>query len=557
MEETLGKEADAGGVDEFGIQYKPRTIYTLVEPPDKNGANNSHNGVHGEDEEDDDEFNVMDEPTGAGGNDGSTTDDAIQAALEKAALRSREEQEGAEKEERAFREAQEAAKRKGLLSGKDSDDITEQLLPEDSTADKLILSSNDAFNFNTSSFSEIVGSSSADPPSSPSSSSAVINTSSPSNGRSAITEAKRAYKDIAEVYGSGMGDQSVALLDSLGNNDSNSSSKKADEELRSAAAVSAPAITHKGVNFKVAAIAEEDEEAAELEEQEEERMMQEKIVNEQRVREVWDSIGIPASASASVTATANDNGDMDEFDQQMAADPAGFSSSARAAGATERAALPVKLSYNTSLKYFQNESLLAPFESLIQTTTEEKKSGGWFGGGVKTLNFVNHESELKFPFLVAQVDYDPSIPDHLAMLRSIALALCGPKLPDGTTVTAEMAPMGKHWDAIGFQGMDPRTDLNRSMKMLTLLQTIHMLETDPVLSQSVYKLSTDMRIIGPKTNNRPLDASWPFMCVSVMFTKEAIQALRSGQLNEKCNKLKSVMPVLNRFHHACFKVFAK
>ena len=29
---------------------------------------------------------------------------------------------------------------------------------------------------------------------------------------------------------------------------------------------------------------------------------------------------------------------------------------------------------------------------------------------------------------------------------------------------------GKHWERIGFQGMDPRTDLNRSMKMLSILQ---------------------------------------------------------------------------------------
>jgi hypothetical protein len=30
--------------------------------------------------------------------------------------------------------------------------------------------------------------------------------------------------------------------------------------------------------------------------------------------------------------------------------------------------------------------------------------------------------------------------------------------------------VGKHWEAIGFQGLDPSTDLNRSMKMLTILQ---------------------------------------------------------------------------------------
>ena len=31
-------------------------------------------------------------------------------------------------------------------------------------------------------------------------------------------------------------------------------------------------------------------------------------------------------------------------------------------------------------------------------------------------------------------------------------------------------PVGPHWDYIGFQGLDPCTDVNRSMKMLAILQ---------------------------------------------------------------------------------------
>ena len=32
--------------------------------------------------------------------------------------------------------------------------------------------------------------------------------------------------------------------------------------------------------------------------------------------------------------------------------------------------------------------------------------------------------------------------------------------------------MGPHWEKIGFQGLDPRTDLNRAMKMLSVLQVL-------------------------------------------------------------------------------------
>ena len=51
------------------------------------------------------------------------------------------------------------------------------------------------------------------------------------------------------------------------------------------------------------------------------------------------------------------------------------------------------------------------------------------------------------------------------------------------------------------------------------------------------------------------DNSWPFMCVSIMFTKEAIQTLRSGCLNKKCNNRKSVLSAVHEYHHACFARF--
>lgn len=54
-----------------------------------------------------------------------------------------------------------------------------------------------------------------------------------------------------------------------------------------------------------------------------------------------------------------------------------------------------------------------------------------------------------------------------------------------------------------------------------------------------------------------LDKSWPFMCVGVLITKEAIQALRSGALNETCNRHKDVMKAINEFHHACFSEFGR
>jgi hypothetical protein len=51
------------------------------------------------------------------------------------------------------------------------------------------------------------------------------------------------------------------------------------------------------------------------------------------------------------------------------------------------------------------------------------------------------------------------------------------------------------------------------------------------------------------------DLSWPFMCVSISFTKEALVALRTGELNSWCNKAGNVLSVLHAYHRACFYHF--
>jgi hypothetical protein len=61
--------------------------------------------------------------------------------------------------------------------------------------------------------------------------------------------------------------------------------------------------------------------------------------------------------------------------------------------------------------------------------------------------------------------------------------------------------------------------------------------------------------VAERNANSKNDKSWPFMCVSIMFTREALQALRRGVLNDKCNKHKCVLPVLHQFHRACFAEF--
>lgn len=91
------------------------------------------------------------------------------------------------------------------------------------------------------------------------------------------------------------------------------------------------------------------------------------------------------------------------------------------------------------------------------------------------------------------------------------------------------------------------------------------MESDPSLARRLFTLSQsdhgDVAInkssstAPSSSSSRSVDSSWPFMCVSIMFTKESLQALRRGALNGKCSKRQSVLYVLHEFHRACFAEF--
>ena len=62
------------------------------------------------------------------------------------------------------------------------------------------------------------------------------------------------------------------------------------------------------------------------------------------------------------------------------------------------------------------------------------------------------------------------------------------------------------------------------MKMFAVLQALHMVQITQELTKKVYPMS----ILSPTAETHGRDLSWPFMCVSIMFSKEALQALRAG-----------------------------
>ena len=60
--------------------------------------------------------------------------------------------------------------------------------------------------------------------------------------------------------------------------------------------------------------------------------------------------------------------------------------------------------------------------------------------------------------------------------------------------------------------------------MLAVLQALHMVQLAENLTKKIYPMS----ILSPSVVTQGRDLSWPFMCVSIMFSKEALQALRAG-----------------------------
>lgn len=87
---------------------------------------------------------------------------------------------------------------------------------------------------------------------------------------------------------------------------------------------------------------------------------------------------------------------------------------------------------------------------------------------------------------------------------------------------------------------------------------LHLVDKDFAFAKSLHSLSGSLILSTDTTKLKgSVDNSWPFMCVSIMFTKESIQALRRGDLNKKCNKRQDILSVVHDFHHACFYDFAK
>lgn len=349
-------------------------------------------------------------------------------------------------------------------------------------------------------------------------------------------KAKSALKEIKSIYGNGLGDVEARLLDlNLPTNPESKtlSSRIYKSSTRKSSTKSNPVtVENSSVTANMDKIEEGDEDVELEEELRHVELIEQNEIEQKKLRDEWNIINtISDDILVKKVSIYNDVEANTEID--------------------------LKISHESVFQYFSNLDL-SHLSYLIETADTTRSTTSWLGSKKPTLNYPNCEKDLNFPFLVAQVDYDPSNPYHLGCLKFIYSSLIPQDKSSGASKRISCPVLGSHWERIGFQGINPQTDLNRSMKMFSVLQVVHLLDSDFSFGQVLHHLS-ESNNIAHKSHGRAgdTDRSWPFMCVSIMFTKEAIQALRRGDLNKKCNKRRNILSVVHDFHHACFYDFAR
>ncbi|KAG0721355.1 ELMO domain-containing protein 3 [Chionoecetes opilio] len=187
--------------------------------------------------------------------------------------------------------------------------------------------------------------------------------------------------------------------------------------------------------------------------------------------------------------------------------------------------------------YFMRQDMSHVMGS-IKPTLEPRGINGLFRSlfGPKKLK-AELVDERNMLFAIAQCQFDNSEPIHLQILQTVYKVLTGTKI--------DCPRYGSHWDVIGFQGVDPATDL-RGVGLLGLVQALYLISHEPLLplARDVFRLSHDTH------------SQFPLMVLSINVTRISLQTLREGYLNKECNSRGNVRHVLNQFFTAVlFHIF--
>ncbi|XP_068166749.1 ELMO domain-containing protein 3 isoform X4 [Antennarius striatus] len=200
---------------------------------------------------------------------------------------------------------------------------------------------------------------------------------------------------------------------------------------------------------------------------------------------------------------------------------------------TEDASPTPVISFNEALQFFQTSDLGGLLKNIQPTVRRTGLAAvtRFLFGPPRLQRELLEERDLVFAIAQCQVDNSQAV--HMRVLQTVYKRLVGSKL--------DCPRYGGHWESIGFQGMDPATDL-RGTGFLGLMHPLYFVmdpETLP-LARDIYKLSQH-----PTQN-------FPFSVMSINMTRIALQVLREEALSKECNRRQQVVGVLNDFYVATY-----
>ncbi|CAH3156666.1 unnamed protein product [Porites lobata] len=190
--------------------------------------------------------------------------------------------------------------------------------------------------------------------------------------------------------------------------------------------------------------------------------------------------------------------------------------------------------FQDAVRHCQTASYLEQHMSHIKPTIKHRGMAAVTNKlfGPPSMNSSLH-MERNLIFALALCMFKNDEPMHNHVLQTIYKKLTGTKL--------DCPRYGNHWELIGFQGLDPATDL-RGCGFLGLLTTLYLVTEHRThgLAVDIYKLSQH------ETQN------FPFAIMSINITRIALQTLREGKLNKECNRRSQVLPVFSEFYAAIY-----
>jgi hypothetical protein len=145
----------------------------------------------------------------------------------------------------------------------------------------------------------------------------------------------------------------------------------------------------------------------------------------------------------------------------------------------------------------------------------------------------NQEKDLVL--FLTKCDFDFNISNHFRMLRTVYTKL---------TRNKSCPSIGAHWEVIGFQGGDPRTDINRSGGVLNILHLYFFLTHNFDILKACWLLSQDH------------EQHFPMACISINITQTVLEAFLAGSLSNVCNKGgDNLFETLCKIHNAALFYF--